>query len=104
MNKLLLIALAAILIGAAPAPRRHSRQGGALRFVDLTAEFDRAWTKTKNVPDDRRVEAFEAEFNKVLPGFYEAKRVSDFIAPQHYREMILKGLKEYPEHRAGIRR
>lgn len=104
MKFLGLIALALALIGAAPAPHRpHSRAAG-LRFVDLTGDFDRIWTETKNLPDQRRVEAFKARFARVLPGFYSEKRVSDFITPQHYDEMILKGLKHYPEHRAGIRR
>ena len=40
----------------------------------------------------------------MLPGFYDEKRVADFIAPGHYDEMILKGLKTYPERRDGIRR
>ena len=94
----------AILIGAAPPPKHSSTARAGLRFVDLTPAFDRAWEKTRNLPDDKRVEAFTAEFNKTLPGFYSAKRVSDFIKPDHYREMILKGLKDYPGQRAGIRR
>jgi hypothetical protein len=98
-----LLGLAMMLAAAAPPahPRGNNRQ---LRFIDLTGEFDRAWTKTKDVPDNDRVEAFEAEFAEVLPGFYSAKRVGDFITPDHYHDMVLKGLKDYPTHRPGIQR
>jgi hypothetical protein len=95
---------AVTLVAAAPPPKHSAGTRGGLRFVDLTPVFDRIWTSTSKLPDDKRVETFEAEFNKVLPGFYSAKRVSDFIEPAHYREMILKGLKDYPAQRAGIRR
>lgn len=102
MRIVALITLALALMGAAPAPRHRGHQG--LRFVDTTQDFEHIWNETNDLPDNRRVEAFEAKFARVLPGFYSAKRVSDFITPERYHEMILKGLKEYPQHRAGIRR
>jgi hypothetical protein len=104
MKALFLVSTALMVMAAAPPAQRGSLSNRPLQFVDLTENFDRAWTVTKDLPDSSRVEAFEAEFSKVLPGFYSAKRVSDFITPERYREMILKGLKDYPEQRAGIRR
>ena len=102
MRSAVVLLLASTLIASAAPPKKPA--AGRLKFVDLTPQFDRAWEKTKNLPDSKRVEAFEAEFNRVLPGFYSAKRVSDFITADHYREMILKGLKDYPSHRDGIHR
>ena len=102
MRSAVVLLLASTLIASAAPPKKPA--AGPLKFVDLTPQFDRAWVKTKNLPDSKRVEAFEAEFNRVLPGFYSAKRVSDFITADHYREMILKGLKDYPSHRDGIHR
>src|SRR3954454_10590784 len=101
MRIVALLGLAFGLIGAVPPPTRPSE---GLQLVDLTDEFDLAWTATKDVPDDRRVEAFQAEFAKVLPGFYSADRVKDFMAPDKYRAFARKGLKAYPDHRAGIQR
>lgn len=104
MKLVALIAMAVLLTGAAPSPEAHVQGNAGLQLVDLTEDFDKIWESTRNLPDDRRVEQFEAQFAKVLPGFYSAKRVSDFITPDHYREMILKGLKEYPARREGIRK
>lgn len=103
MKALFLVSMTMMVMAAAPPAHRGSLSNRPIQFVDLTDDFDRAWAKTKDLPDSSRVEAFEAEFAKVLPGFYSAKRVSGFITPERYREMILKGLKDYPEQRAGIR-
>jgi hypothetical protein len=73
-----------------------------LRVVDSTADFDRVWRSTADLPDEQRVAAFEAEFAKILPGFYTADRVKDYMTPEHYYGFVLKGLKSYPENRAGI--
>jgi hypothetical protein len=100
MRLVLLIALLFPPLGAARAAGDH----GPLRFVDLTGEFDRVWAETKDVPSDWRVEEFEARFNKILTGFYSAERVKDFITAERYREMVLRGLEDYPKNRDGIRR
>jgi hypothetical protein len=75
-----------------------------LQVVDSTADFDRVWRSTADLPDEERVAAFEAGFAKILPGFYAADRVKDYMTPEHYRGFVLKGLKSYPENQAGIQR
>lgn len=100
MRLLAFLICAFMLIAAAPP----SKSGHGLQLVDLTDDFDRSWTATKDLPDDQRVEAFEADFAKILPGFYSADRVKDFMTPEKYRAFVLKGLKAYPERRAGIQR
>ena len=100
MKFLLLFVLLAAPINATFAQDPNS----PLRFVDRTGEFDRVWNETKDIPADRRVEEFEARFNKVLPGFYSAERVKVFITPERYRAMVVKGLEDYPQNREGIRR
>jgi hypothetical protein len=96
---LALLGLAFSLIAAAPPPRTTG-----LQLVDTTGDFDRIWTATRDIPDDRRAEAFEAAFAKVLPGFYSADRVKDFMTPEKYRAFVFKGLKAYPDRKAGIQR
>ena len=71
MRQLILPALLAALIltGAArAAPAAH------LQLVDLTPAFAAAWEHTKDLPDDARVAAFDAEMAPRLPGFYDAAR------------------------------
>jgi hypothetical protein len=99
-----LIGMALTLIAAAPAARVRTHPATGLEFVDLTDDFDRIWTETSTLPDDKRVEAFEAAFARILPGFYAANRVKDYMTPERHRAMVLKGLKTYPERRAGIQR
>lgn len=99
MRLLALLGLAFSLIAAAPPPRTTG-----LQLVDTTGDFDRIWTATRDIPDDRRAEAFEAAFAKVLPGFYAADRVKDFMTPEKYQAFVLKGLKAYPDRKAGIQR
>lgn len=84
--------------------RRRKKADRSLRLVDLTGAFDQIWVATSDLPDDRRVKEFDARFARVLPGFYSAERVKDFMTPEQFREHVLKGLKSYPEHRDGIRR
>ena len=98
-----LIGLALALL-ATPAIAQSPPPEQGLQFVDLTDDFDRVWTETSTLPDDRRVAAFEAAFAKILPGFYTAERVKDFMTPERYRAFVLKGLKDYPARRAGIQR
>lgn len=98
-----LLALAAFVLGtAASTPPQGPNEG--LQFVDLTGKFDQIWTATKDLPDDQRVDKFEAEFAKVLPGFYSYERVKDYTTPDKFRASILRGLKAYPDKRTGIQR
>lgn len=90
------------LVAAAPAHAKQPDEG--LQLVDRTKEFDHIWTKTKDLPDDQRVTQFEVDFGKVLPGFYSADRVKDFMSAEKYRALVLKGLKAYPDQREGIAR
>jgi hypothetical protein len=96
---LALLGLAVSLTAAASPPRTTG-----LQLVDTTGDFDRIWTATRDSPDDRRAEAFEAAFAKVLPGFYSADRVKDFMTPEKYQAFVFKGLKAYPDRKAGIQR
>jgi hypothetical protein len=99
--RLLLAGIALALTAAAPpAPG----PGKGLKLIDLTDDFDRVWEATKEVPDDKRAAAFEQAFAKILPGFYDPKRVADFATEAQYQAMVLEGLKKYPEQREGIRR
>jgi hypothetical protein len=104
MRVIALLVLAVALIGAAPARHQPQAAGGGLKFVDLIPAFDRIWNDTKDLPDDKRVEAFEAKFAKVLPGFYSAERTKDYQTPEQHRAQVLRGLKQYPDRRAGIMR
>lgn len=104
MRLLALIGMAFVLMGAAPPAHQHSASSGGLKFVDLIPAFDRIWNETRDLPDDKRVEAFEAKFAKVLPGFYSAERTKDYQTPEQHHNQVLRGLKQYPEKRAGILR
>jgi hypothetical protein len=99
-----LLALGLLIAGTAAAPPRQAGRSEGLHFVDLIPDFDRIWTATKDLPDDKRVEVFEADFAKVLPGFYSAERVKDYATPAQHHATVLRGLKAYPEHRPGIER
>jgi hypothetical protein len=92
-----------VVTAARPAAARPSAQT-RLEVVDSTTDFDRVWRSTADLPDEQRVTAFEARFAKILPGFYTAERVKDYMTPEHYRGFVLKGLKSYPEKQAGIHR
>jgi hypothetical protein len=103
MLRMMLAALLALV--AAPALSKPApAQSDGLQFVDLTDDFDRVWNETSALPDDQRVAAFEAAFANILPGFYSAERVKDFMTAERYHGVVLKGLKAYPERRAGIQR
>ena len=106
MRFILATALLCFALIAQPACARpvHHAPAAGLQFVDLTDDFDRIWNATKDLPDDKRVDAFEAAFAKVLPGFYAAERVKDFQTPEQHRATVLRGLRSYPEHRDGILR
>ena len=97
------LALALALPGLAPAtPPKGQPQH--LQFIDYTDDFDRVWQQTSALPEDKKPAAFTAAFDKILSGFYDARRVKDFIPAERYRELIEKALKEYPDKRNGIQR
>jgi hypothetical protein len=96
-------ALYGLLLSAAASSPAHPPRHN-LQLVDYTKDFDRVWQQTANVPDKRRAAAFEAAFATTLPGFYDPKRVSDFMSEAGYQAMVLEGLKAYPEQRDGIQR
>src|SRR5690349_4031558 len=98
----LAIALAGIVAPPFSASAQQASQG--LELVDYTDDFDRVWESTKTLPGSQRVAAFEAAFANILPGFYDSERIKDFIPKERYDELIAKGLKDYPEKRAGIQR
>lgn len=104
MKLLALVGMALALIGAAPPAHRSRSSSAGLQFVDLIPAFDRIWNETKDLPDEKRVEAFEAKFAKVLPGFYSAERTKDYQTPEQHHNQVLRGLKQYPERREGIQR
>jgi hypothetical protein len=106
MKALLTGALLACVALAAPAPAAPKSPTAAqgLQFVDLTDEFDKAWNGTAQLPAERRPLAFEAEMAKSPAGFYDPKRVADYLTEPKYQERVLKGLNAYPEQRPGIQR
>ena len=92
------LAAAALALGCtAAAPEA----GGRLELVDLTDDFDRIWTQTADLPDAERATAFKAGFAPLLPGFYDHVRLG-MKSPDPYDRHLLRGLKNYPERRAGI--
>lgn len=97
------ITLAAALtissFGASQAPVRSKPD---MPLVDLTDDFARIWEQTAQLPDAARAAAFKAAFAKVLPGFYDEKRLNRTAA--QYDERLLRKLKEYPPRREGIQR
>ena len=76
---------------------------GALRLVDFTDDFARVWEATARLPDSERTARFKAEFAKLLPGFYDHRRLNG-ISEAEYDARLLKGLKDYPAQRPGIDR
>ena len=98
-----MIGAAALLLGlAAPVPAA-ARSSEGLKLVDYTDEFAQVWDATAALPDAERTAKFKAEFAKILPGFYDHKRMRGATEAQ-YNERLLKGLKAYPEQRAGVAR
>ena len=92
------IAMAVGLCGAASA-----QPAGELKLVDYTDEFAQVWDSTAALPDAERAARFKADFAKILPGFYDHNRLRGATEAE-YDERLLKGLKAYPEQRAGIGR
>ena len=92
---------AALLIGAASAAHAE----GGLQLVDLTDDYERIWTETQKQPQPQRVTYFKSEWAKVIPGFYDVKRLEKYgTTPAKYDEFIGKMLVAYPDKRTDIRR
>jgi hypothetical protein len=69
-----------------------------LRFVDVTAEFDKTAAETAKLTDDKaKVALFEKRMATVADGFYARSR-----SPKKYDERVLGSLKAYPERREKI--
>ena len=97
-----LIAAALLLFALTAAPVAAPPSDG-LQLVDYTDEFAQVWDATTALPDAQRTAKFKADFAKILPGFYDHKRLRGATEAQ-YDERLLKGLKAYPAQRAGIAR
>ena len=94
-------AAAALLLGlVAPASAQPT---DGLQLVDYTDEFAQVWDTTAALPDAERTAKFKADFAKILPGFYDHKRLRGATEAK-YDERLLQGLKAYPEQREGIAR
>jgi hypothetical protein len=103
VRKLFQVALVLTLAAIVPAAPSNG-QTHELQFVDYTDDFDRVWQDTSTLPDEKKAAAFMSAFAKILPGFYDTRRVKDFMTSERYRRLIEKALKEYPGKRAGIQR
>src|SRR5215216_3436994 len=100
MHKWGLVAVAAFLsVACATTPPPAAP---TLQLVDLTDDFARIHDRDAALPDPQRVQRFKAEFASILPGFYDEKRVE--APPEKYDAMLLKGIKGFPQQRAGIER
>ncbi|MEO5774099.1 MAG: hypothetical protein ABIQ32_08285 [Sphingomicrobium sp.] len=92
------IMLALLTAACAAVQPRHS----TLQLVDLTDDFARIYDRDAALLDQERVARFKADFAKILPGFYDEKRVE---APaDKYDARLLRGFKAFPEQREGIAR
>jgi hypothetical protein len=98
-----MVKLALWLAMAAFSVPASSQAASGLKLIDTTDEFARIWDSTAGLPDAQRAATFKAEFAKVLPGFYDHRRFHGTTEAE-YDERLLKGLKAYPEQRAGIAR
>ena len=97
------IAAAAMLLGLAMAEPAVAQPSRGLHLVDYTDEFAQVWDATSALPDAQRTAKFKADFAKILPGFYDHQRMRGGTEAK-YDEYLLKGLKAYPDQRAGIAR
>ena len=64
---------ALLLASGTPAQAREPASG--LAMVDLTGNFDAFWQQTQGLETPARVQAFYAEMEQRLPGFFRASRV-----------------------------
>ena len=98
------LAFASVLPSNAAAKAAAAKPSAPLKLIDLTGEFERVWSATVSLPDDKRASAFETEFARILPCFYDPKRVADYMPEERYQARLLERLKTYPKKRAGIAR
>ena len=95
--------IAALALASIAAP--SSAKNEPLRIVDLTDDYDRIWTEIQTLPADQQAAAFRAKWAKILPGFYDSKRLAFLgVTPAKYDEFLGKVLATYPKRRDGIRR
>lgn len=90
-----LSAFVGVSIIVIPAPALAD--GGGLRIVDLTPQFDRFAMATVGMPAATRVAAFERRIGPSADGFYSRQR-----RPDQYDARVLDNLQSYPERRAAI--
>ncbi|HEY8593165.1 MAG TPA: hypothetical protein VIL42_09935 [Sphingomicrobium sp.] len=95
--------LLAVLLSLTAAPAFAQPASKGLQLVDYTDEFARVWEATASLPDAERTARFKSEFAKILPGFYDHRRMRG-ATEEKYDAHLLKGLKAYPEQRQGITR
>ena len=87
------LACALVTAQAAAAPKKAD-----LRFVDVTAEYDKTAEAAVKLKDDKaKVALFEKRMTTVADGFYARSR-----KPEKYDERVLGNLKAYPERREKI--
>ena len=67
IRPLLSVVAALALMGAAPAPR--------LQVTDLVGEFDKVLDRTASKPPAEQAQAVRQHFARLLPGFYDPKRL-----------------------------
>lgn len=92
---------AALLAGMTSAATAQE----ALKLVDLTDDYQRIWTSAQALPVAKRVSFFKNEWAKIIPGFYDHKRLEKYgTTEQKYDEFIGKMLVAYPDKRADIQR
>src|SRR5688572_19511160 len=99
--KLAAIAAAALLaLGCAPTVAGPAQP--SLQLIDLTDDFTRIYDRDAKLPDEQRVSRFKQEFARLLPGFYDEKRLE--VSAEKYDAHLLKQFKSFPEKRAGVER
>lgn len=98
MKRRAFIALVLLTLGGEAISRTTAP---ALRFVDLTDEFDAFWERSQSQPGPERAAAFRAAFAALLPGFFDAARAQ--VDPARYDAHIAGGLADYPRQRGAIR-
>lgn len=72
-----------------------------IRFIDLTDEFDAFWQASEGQEPVARVAAFRAEFEPLIPGFYNPDR--NQIEPLRWQTHVARELGNYPRQRDGVR-
>jgi hypothetical protein len=87
-------------LGASAQPTLHV-PAPHLRLIDLTGDFATAWAQGASLPDAERAAQFKLYFATRLPGFYDHHRMGR-ATEQQYDAQLLRGLRRFPEQRAGI--